>query len=217
MASPKTVYKGLEITDSLYSHGVGMRMLFNNGQSKERKEHAEMDYKILAIMSQVGPMTAGAVTRLIGKHKTQARGFLHRNWNIGDLDCVEIETIHDTSYKLWLTVDRETPGNAQEACRTSMLGWLYTLAAIDNPNVQWRLFKENGLILAEMAVIKNGAEKKWVIDVPRRGEDAYPGADLYVFPTIEEGTDLAPKGGKFTSDLFIVTGNRRFKDIFYQN
>ena len=215
LALPKTVYRGLEITDSTYSHGVDMRMLFNNMRGKDRKDHAEKDYEILAKMSQVGPMTASAVTRLIRKSKTQAQGFLHRNWNIGDLDCFEVDTIHGTSYKLWLTVDRETPGNAQEACRMSMLGWLYTLAVVDNHNVGWRLFKNNGLVMAEMAVIKNGIEKKWIIDVPRRGEATHPGADLYVFPTIEEGYELAPKGGKFTSDLFIITGNRRFKELFF--
>ena len=63
---------------------------------------------------------------------------------------------------------------------------------------------------------KNGREK-WTVDAPRRGEKPQEKAQLYIFPTIQEANEMAPKGKKFTADLFLLKAQKPLKEIIFEH
>ena len=45
---------------------------------------------------------------------------------------------------------------------------------------------------------------KWVIDVPRMGEEPAPEADLFIYPTREDAEQKTPAGKRYTWDLAVI-------------
>jgi hypothetical protein len=61
--------------------------------------------------------------------------------------------------------------------------------------------------MAEMGFWNNEGSAKWIIDVPRKGEQKVDTADLYIFPDLREAKIKTPAGKLYIADNVLFNIN----------
>lgn len=217
MGLPSVNINGKLVEDSNFSIG---RSMFASKQQIPRKLKLVPNGRVLDVLQKLSMAEAlmlNNLAKLCGYYRSNIEALLIKLFHDGLVKNVHVATEH-TIFKLWLPMDAKLPRNAQEACRLAMLGAFFSLAFKEIPNLRWRLIRNNKApVLGEMTFAGKNGEEKWIVDVPRRGEKPQEKATLYIFPTIEEAVGLAPKGKKFTSDLFLLKNlGKPLKERLYE-
>ncbi|SHI88737.1 hypothetical protein [Desulfofundulus thermosubterraneus] len=174
-------------------------------------------FDLLACLTEAQALTTSAAASALSCHRKVAGSAFTSLWWAGMVCWVGVFAEmgqHKGQFRLWYPADGRPPKNAQEACRLAALGLFYALAKNEVPGFKWQVLRNGkGGVTAEMQLVtRAGIAEKWVIDAPRRGEDAFPHADVYIFPTLQEGEDLTPPGKRYTADeLLLIPGELREK------
>lgn len=204
MGVPDVEISGKTVKESAFAIGRSMVVSKRRVLSEITLPPSGIELEILKMLSMNEALMLNSLVRLFDSYRTKITKLLTKLYNRGLVKNISVATEY-TIFKLWLPMDIKVPRNSQEACRLAMLGIFFSQAYKEIPNLRWRLIRNNKApVLGEMTFTGKHGEEKWIIDAPRRGEKPQEKATLYIFPTIEEAVSLAPKGKKFTSDLFLL-------------
>ena len=215
MALPVVEISGRMVEDSAFSAGRSMSIYRQPAFNQARRLFSVKTYEILKHLSMGTALTANSLARIAGKHKTVINKGLVRLWQAGMVKQLAVATDY-TIFKLWTTADAKLPDSAQEACRMAVLGAFYAMASQEAPDLTWQLIRNNRFkVIGEMTFAGHEGRQKWLIDVPRRGETITEGAQVYIFPTMEEAGKITPKGAYFTSDPYLFKGEQSLKAMLF--
>ncbi|MCL6639562.1 MAG: hypothetical protein K6T80_07805 [Firmicutes bacterium] len=197
------------IKDSAFARGTGMTILKMPAEI-ESMDFSGRAFEILQYLSEAENLTVTMIAELLGCGRNAASKSITSLWHAHLARCLAVATPMRV-FRLWTATDGVLPRSATEACRLAALGMYYTRARKEVQGFEWRLVR-NGKkpVCAEMTFIPRGKTEKakMLIEAPRRGEEPGGEADLYIFPTLEEGQKLSPRGKRFTADLILLENKR---------
>jgi len=217
MGLPIIEISGKMVEDSAYSVGRSIIVYKRPPFKPEKHLYSVKTFDILKHLSIGTALTSNSLARITGRHKTVVNKNLARLWQAGMIKQLAVATDY-TVFKLWSATDAKLPGTAQEACRLAVLGAFYALAAKEVPGFIWQLNRSSrNKMIGEMTFTGKEGPQKWLIDVPRRGEKITDGAQVYIFPTIEEAGETTPPGASFTSDPLLFKGEQPLIAMLFQH
>jgi len=188
------------------------------GGDSESIDYTGRAFELMEMLAEATALTTGAAATALGCSRQTAGAAFNSLWWAGMARWVnvfaEIGQLKG-QFRLWYPADARPPKDAQEACRLAAMGLFYALAKNEVPGFKWRAIRngKNG-VTAEMHFTISGNTTQWIIDAPRRDENPTPHADVYIFPTIEEGKTLTPPGKMYTADELLFTPGELRRKIF---
>ncbi|OAT83489.1 hypothetical protein A6M21_08115 [Desulfotomaculum copahuensis] len=191
------------------------------GGDSESIDYTGRAYELMEMLAEAMALTTGAAATVLDCSRQTAGTAFNSLWWAGMVRWVNIFAEmgeYKGQFRLWYPADVRPPKEAQEACRLAALGLFYALAKNEVPGFKWRVLR-NGKsgVTAEMQFTISGNSTRWIIDAPRRDEKPVPGADVYIFPTTEEGKTLTPAGKAYTADELLFTPGELRRKIFQKS
>lgn len=207
------------VTDSCYARGLGLVVSKIPVKPILIDKTNERNLELLNYLDEAEGLTASEIAELLGCSRKTAKKLATKLEQSSMVRCITVAG-HQDVFKLWVLANKKIPKTANEACRLAALSLFYVRAKKEVPEFEWHVIrspKKN--IYAEMSFLPKGSSEKtiWVIDPPRRGEELNPDADVYLFPTFEDGTKQVPEGKRFTHDLELLTNkDTELTNIIYE-
>lgn len=195
-----------EITDSFLAQGIAIKISRPLSEI-ESIDYTEKAFEVLEYLNEAGALTISSTTKLLNFNRGAAGKALKCLEYAGLLRYVAVST-NTAIFKLYISNETIPPTNPNEACRMAALSLYYSYAKKEVPGFKWRLIRnKNSPLNAELLYTAKNKEGKITIDAPRRNEQSNDGADLFIFPTINEAKAKILKGKRFTTDLHLIQNN----------
>lgn len=206
------------IKDSAFANGTGMTVLKMPAEIESRDFNGRA-FEALQYLSEAENLTVTMIADLLGCNRYIASNSITSLWHAHLARCMAVATPMRV-FRLWASSDSMIPKNATDACRLAALGLYYSRAKKEASEFGWKIIR-NGkkIICAEMTFLPRGKTEKakMLIEAPRRGEMPGDEADLCIFPTLEEGKKLSPKGKRFTADMILLENkNVELNKLIYE-
>lgn len=204
--------------DSAYAAGLGIKYLKHPTENKNIAMK-RIFFEAIKYLNEVGYITSSAMATVLNCTRLSSQKILKAMWKAQLLKCIQVvtSTNEDRVFTLWMSSVAYLPKDPNLACRLAALGEFYSRAQKNLPGLGWNIIrnKDKKSVLVEMTYLSAGKEEKskLTLDAPRRGEKPLSGADIYIFPTVEEAKLLTPVGKRYTTDLILKNKNIKFGNI----
>jgi hypothetical protein len=162
----------------------------------------------MEVLASAQALTSGAAAIALDCSRRTAATAFNGLWWAGMARWVNVFAANSAGqkgqFRLWFSADARPPRSAQEACRLAALGFFFARAKGEVPGFKWQVIRMNTGAVAEMQYVAADQIEKWLIDAPRHGEEPISNADVYIFPSVRDGRELAPSGKTFTADEVLL-------------
>lgn len=206
------------IKDSCFAKGLGM-VVSKVPARPEMIGNNNRDFELLKYLDEAEGLTLSVIAELLECSRKTADKTAMRLLRSTMIKCITVAGQQDV-FKLWVLSNKRLPKTPNEACRLSALSLFYGRAKKEVPEFSWQVVRSpKKQIYAEMSYMPKGQSErsKLIIDAPRRDDEINIDADIYLFPTLDEGKIKVPDGKRFTADLEIMLNkNTELNQLIYK-
>ena len=198
-----------EEKDSRFANGIWMDRL-QRGRVEQAYGCTGKGPELAECLREAGAMTLTAAAAALGCGRLEAGGAAKSLWSSGMLEIFRVFSKDrygvSAQFQLWLVKGSQPPVDAREGCRLAALALFYGHARSEMPGFGWRLTRGPRQPVMAEVTFRNAEDEtvRWLVDVPRRGQEPWPEADLFIFPTRGEAQRQTPVGKRYTWDLGVI-------------
>lgn len=195
--------------EASYSKGISLGLVQHQVGDFESIDYTGRAAELMEILTSAQALTSGAAAVALDCSRRTAATTFNSLWWAGMARRVNVFAANNGEqrglFRLWFSADVRSPRNAQEACRLAVLGFFYSRAKNEVPGFEWQVIrKTTGAVVEMRYATADGRPERWLIDAPRHGEEPLPDADVYIFPSVRGGRELAPIGKIYTADEVLL-------------